>query len=94
MAWIKTDPALGYLVSYIANGVDIKKRVKKGEDCILVAPEVSRVGWSFRGWRADTVHSLSVLPSKICDGKGIILYEVWSKTIQHGGSVSAGPAYW
>ena len=94
MAWVKINPVLGYVVVYIANGVQIKKRVKKGDDCILVAPEVSKVGWSFRGWREDSQPVPQTLPSKICDRKGIVLYAIWSKSITHGGHISGPEGYW
>jgi hypothetical protein len=94
MAWNKTNPLLGYVVIYVANGIQIKKRVKKGDDCILVAPEVSKSGNTFLGWREDTRAVAQVLPSKICDQKGIILYAVWSRSIVHGGNISAGSGYW
>ena len=94
MAWVKTNPLLGYIVIYVANGIQIKQRVKKNDDCILVAPSVSKVGNTFLGWREDTRPVAQVLPSKICDHKGIVLYAVWSRSIQHGGTITVGPGNW
>ncbi len=91
MAWIKSGTISGYVVVYIANGVQIKKRVKKGADCILAAPEVSKDGWAFRGWREDNRPVPQTLPSKVCDHKGIVLYAVWSKSITHGGNIYHAP---
>ena len=32
MAWVKSSTGSGYIVVYIANGVQIKKRVKESEE--------------------------------------------------------------
>lgn len=90
MAWLKTNLILGYVVIYVANGTQIKKRVKKNDDCIAAAPSVSKPGYAFLGWREDNRPIEQVLSRKICDRKGIVLYAVWKKTIVHGGTVTAG----
>ena len=94
MAWIKIGTKSGYVVTYVANGEYIKKRIKKGADCIAAAPTVSRSGYSFRGWREDTQRIAQVLPSRICDSNDIVLYAVWTRTVVHGGNISIGAGYW
>lgn len=94
MGYVKFTYALGYKVTYIANGIQNKKMLRKNTDCIANAPTVSRPGCTFLGWREDTTPSAIVIPYKPCDRNGIVLYAVWSKTITHGGTITAGAGYW
>jgi len=74
--------ASSHMVDYFADTGDmIELEIDDGYDAIENAPEVSKEGWTFVGWRQDTQPTAQVLDHLVVDTDGIMLYAVFTKTI-------------
>lgn len=62
------------------NNVQIVE-VDDGADCITNAPSATKSGWTFHGWREDTIASSATISSKTCDSDDIHLYAVFKQTV-------------
>lgn len=100
--WIHNDVEVysaGKMVTYyVDTDVVYEEKVKKGQSCISPTTFTpTKSGWTFAGWREDTVASGSVLTEKTMERSPITLYAVFSQTVtatyngngSTGGSTSA-----
>ena len=84
----------GHVVFYHIDVNSVSEiEVDDGSDCIANAPSATKSGWTFHGWREDTVASSTTIQSRTCDSDDIHLYAVFKQTITlsyNGNSATSG----
>lgn len=73
----------GSVVTYVVDsGVFYTEEVDSGASCLSPKKFTpSKSGWTFVGWREDTIANASVLSSKVMDSEPITLYAVFNQTV-------------
>ena len=80
---VKYSPATGNKCTYIVDtGVSYEEEVDSGVSCLSPTSFTpTKSGWTFLGWREDTVASSDVLVTKVMEDDPITLYAVFKASV-------------